>query len=204
MEKTSQKLLFGFICVIALAAGVALALVRTTPVASVSVATVFDEVRPLPAFELVDATARSRTTASLEGRWAWLFFGFTACPDVCPATLGILASAIDKIDSSRRPDVYLISVDPERDTPERLASYVHHFNPAFNALTGPLAEVERLAEGLYASFAKVPLDGGGYTMDHFAGIYMVNDKAQVVAISTTPHDATALASDYLALRTENR
>lgn len=204
MKKTSQALLFVLIGAAALAAGVGLAIVRTTPPATVSVATVFDEVRPLPSFDLLDQAARPRTVADLEGRWAWLFFGFTSCPDVCPATLGILDKAIDRIDSSRQPDVYLVSVDPERDTPERLAAYVQHFNPAFKALTGPLPEITRLAQGLYANFTKVALENGDYTMDHFAGIYMVNDRAEVVAVSTTPHDAQTLAADYLALRAANR
>ena len=185
---------------LALAAGVALAVLQKPASNPPMVATVFDAPRPLASFPLIDTRGQTVTSSDLKGHWSWLFFGFTSCPDVCPATLGILATAVDKLDPSLRPEVYLISVDPERDTPERLGQYVSHFNADFQGLTGPPDQIKALADSLYAAFAKVPLDNGDYTMDHFAGIYFVNDNAEVVAISTTPHIAAQLASDYTALR----
>ncbi len=200
MTSTLSKLLAAALAMVAVAGGVMLALSQRASAPPALVATVFDQPRPLPAFELVDADGLPRDAQSLHGRWTWLFFGFTTCPDVCPATLSILANAVAQIPAAQRPDVYLISVDPERDTPARLKPYVTHFDPTFNALTGELDQVTDLAERLFAAFAKVPLDNGDYTMDHFAGIYFVNDRVEIVAISTTPHFATALAADYLAVR----
>lgn len=171
----------------------------STDPGSQTIATVFNTPRALPAFALTDARATATTAADLAGRRTWLFFGFTACPDVCPATLSIIASAVQKLPTDQRPAVYMVSVDPERDTPERLASYVTHFDADFNALTGELAQVQALADGLYATFAKVPLDSGGYTMDHFAGIYFLDEQGRAVAVSTSPHRPDQLAADYRAI-----
>ena len=200
MKSTPSKWLTALLAIVAVAGGVALALWQRSATPAPTVATIFDQARPLPAFELIDATGTTRDTASLTGRWSWLFFGFTSCPDVCPATLSILASAMEAIPVAQRPDVYMISVDPERDTPQRLQPYVTYFDPTFNALTGSLPQITELAKRLFAAFAKVPLDNGDYTMDHFAGVYFINDRGEIAAISTTPHIAAQLAADYLTVR----
>ncbi len=200
---TPSRGLFIAISLAAFALGIGLARIlnpaQATPAAAPTVATVFDAPRALPAFTLQNTAGQPVTALDLAGRRTWLFFGFTACPDVCPATLGIIASALEALPPDQRPAVYLVSVDPERDTPERLGTYVGHFSDGFDALTGDLAQIRALADGLYATFAKVPLDGGGYTMDHFAGIYFLDEKARTVAVSTSPHRADQLAADYRAI-----
>ena len=203
--KTPTRGLFALAALIAFALGVALAMHGTSTTqppgtsAAETIATVFDAPRPLPAFALIDSRSQPVRPADLAGERTWLFFGFTACPDVCPATLSIIASALDQLPDAERPRVLMVSVDPERDSPERLGPYVRHFDPAFDALTGSLDQIQALAEGLYATFAKVPLEAGGYTMDHFAGIYFLDERARVVAVSTSPHVPQQLVSDYRAI-----
>ena len=197
----SHKWIVAGAALVALGAGIALGLARNAAQpATPTTATVYDAPRALPDVSLIDETGTALASTDLRGGWSWLFFGFASCPDVCPATLGIIASTMEQLPVAQRPDVFLVSVDPERDTPQVLAPYVRYFDPAFRALTGPLEQIETLASGLYATFAKVPLDNGGYTMDHFSGIYFINDQAQVVAVSTSPHLPAQLASDYLAIR----
>ncbi|MFK7886686.1 MAG: SCO family protein [Gammaproteobacteria bacterium] len=196
---SSRKWFFAAAAVVALGAGIALGLARA-PQPAQTVATVFDAPRVLPAVQLLDENGTSRNTESLSGSWSWVFYGFVSCPDVCPATLGIIASAMKDIPPAVRPSVYLVSVDPERDVPDVLAPYVRYFDPDFHALTGSVDQIETLAGSMYAAFAKVPLESGGYTMDHFSGIYFLNAQAQVVAVSTSPHLPGQLAADYLAIR----
>lgn len=204
---SSMRWLFAFACLVALGLGVALALNGSkrpagdaaAPGHQDTIATVFGTPRALPDVTLVDASGAALRSGDLAGQRSWLFFGFASCPDVCPATLSIIANALEQLPEDERPQVYMVSVDPERDTPDRLGPYVTHFDPDFNALTGELPEITRLADALYATFAKVPLEGDNYTMDHFAGIFFLNERADVVAVSTTPHRPDQLAADYRAI-----
>ncbi|HZD53929.1 MAG TPA: SCO family protein, partial [Woeseiaceae bacterium] len=91
-------------------------------------ATPLPEAKPLPDFSLVDQEGRPFTRERLRGRTSLLFFGFTHCPDICPTTLEQLASARQQLaDEGPAPQIVFVSVDPERDTPEKLAAYVRHF-----------------------------------------------------------------------------
>ena len=100
-----------------------------------------EQARALPEFELFDHNRQPLTRDSLRGQWSLLFFGFTHCPDICPISLQALADmykAIDDADVSDAIQIYFVSVDPGRDTPEVLADYVHYFNPDFSGATAPL------------------------------------------------------------------
>jgi protein SCO1/2 len=150
--------------------------------------------RPVPEFSLVDQSGRPFTTHSLEGHPTLIFFGFTHCPDVCPTTLARLAEVVK---AAKVPDlkVLLVSVDPERDTPEQLARYVHAFSPDFGALTGKPEQIERLAKGFGVAIARVDLGGGEYTMDHSAVVSLLNRKGERVALFTPPYEVAPVAAD---------
>ena len=138
----------------------------------------------------------------MRGRWWLVFFGFTQCPDVCPTTLATLArtrASLGDLPVAERPRVLLISVDPERDTPERLAAYVQYFDPDFVGATSPPEAVAQTAGLFGVPYAKVGLPGGAYTFDHGAGVFVVGPDAAIVAYSSAPHDATVLAADYRLL-----
>ncbi|HEX6571415.1 MAG TPA: SCO family protein [Steroidobacteraceae bacterium] len=162
-------------------------------------ATVFLPARAIPALELLDEDARPFTAGTLRDRWTVVFFGFTHCPDVCPTTLTTMAQMkkqLADLPPDEQPRVMLFTVDPERDTPERLKAYVRYFDPSFGAATGTLEAVERAAAAFAVPFAKVPLPQGGYTMDHGAGVFFVAPDGSVHAYSSPPLRADTLARDY--------
>ncbi|MCE3285316.1 MAG: hypothetical protein K0R70_1572 [Steroidobacteraceae bacterium] len=162
-------------------------------------ATVFLPPRAIPALDLLDEDARPFTADSLRNRWTVVFFGFTHCPDVCPTTLTTMAQMkkqLADLPADEQPQVMLFTVDPERDTPERLKAYVRFFDPGFGAATGTLEGVERAAAAFAVPFAKVPLPQGGYTMDHGAGVFFVAPDGSVHAYSSPPLRPDTLARDY--------
>ncbi|MGI9400875.1 MAG: SCO family protein [Rhizobiaceae bacterium] len=125
-------------------------------------------------FQLEKTDGSSITDRDLVGKPHAIFFGFTNCPEVCPTTLFDAAGWLEKLGSdAEKLDIYFITVDPERDTPEMLDVYMESF-PGVTGLTGSpeaLAEVQK-AYKVYSR--KVPLDSGGYTMDHTATVYLMN------------------------------
>ena len=160
--------------------------------------TVFREPRPLPDVALTDQDGNRLDSAAMRSHWTLVFFGFTHCPDVCPTTLATLAQARRKLSDlppQQQPRVLLVSVDPERDDPERLRSYVRFFDSEFLGATGTADQVAAAAAAFGVPYAKVPLPGGDYTMDHGSGVFVVGPPG-LVAYSSGPQDATELASDY--------
>ncbi len=157
----------------------------------------------VPAFSLGSAAGGQLTAANLKGHWTLLFFGFTHCPDVCPTTLAVLKQAAAKLkDDPLYRDlgqVLFVSVDPERDTPETLAKYVHYFNPAFLAATGQDAALNALTGPLSVIRAKVPDGKDDYTFDHTASIFLVDPALRVLGRFSPPHDPASLAEGFRAI-----
>jgi protein SCO1/2 len=158
--------------------------------------------RALPDFNLVDHRGQSFTRRDLEGRWQILFFGFTHCPDVCPLTLAVLASALDR-EPGEAPlaDVVLVSVDPERDTPERLARYVAGFDQDFVGVTGTPEAIAQFAEAVGAAYGRTPVgEDGDYTVDHTAALFVVNPNGELMAVFTPPLSAIDIRADLQVIR----
>jgi protein SCO1 len=145
-------------------------------------------------FQLIDTSGRAFTRRDLAGVPTLVFFGFTHCPDVCPTTLLKLAQA-RRSTAAAGSRVLVISVDPQRDTPEVLGPYVHAFDPLFQGLTGDAQTIARLAANFGVAVNRVELPGGDYTMDHSAVVFLLDDAARIVAIFTPPFDAAALGAD---------
>jgi protein SCO1/2 len=104
-----------------------------------------------------------------------MFFGYTFCPDVCPTTLFEMTGWLEKLGpDADNLGVYFVSVDPERDTQETLAEYLSAFDPRITGLTGTPEEVAEIVKGYRVYARKVPLDSGGYVMDHTATIYLID------------------------------
>ena len=166
---------------------------RSEPVA----ATVLPTPRPLPTFSLIDQNGEPFTKDSLSGRHSVLFFGFTNCPDVCPATLQQLAVAKKRLaaDGYVFPDIVLVSVDPERDTPEALAAYVDHFGADITGVTGDADETGRFASelGIYVSISE--RRGENYNVDHSAAVLLVNADAAWQAVFSAPHTIDGFVHD---------
>ena len=150
--------------------------------------------RPLPEFSLTAETGQPFTIQSLQGHPTLVFFGFTHCPDVCPTTLAKL-NQVAKAANVPKLKVLLVSVDPQRDTPEQLQRYVHAFNPDFGAVTGDPKEIERVSKEFGVAAVKVDLAGGDYTVDHSAHVFLLNGQGQRVALFTPPFEIESVAAD---------
>jgi protein SCO1/2 len=142
-------------------------------------------------FHLTDQNGKPFTQADLKGKWHLVFFGYTHCPDVCPTTLNELSLAIDKLDPQQRKNigVVFVSVDPERDTPAVLKSYVESFDAPITGLSGSAAEVKQVAADYHVYYAKHERADGGYDMDHSAVIYVMDPQGRFTG-TITP-DTTA-------------
>jgi protein SCO1/2 len=132
-------------------------------------------------FALADHTGKPRALADFRGRVVVMFFGFTHCPDVCPATLAELAAAVKKLGTDGdKVQVLLVTVDPERDTPQVLSQYVSAFNPRFLALRGTAEETARVAKEFKIIYQKVAgARPDSYTMDHSAGTYIFDTQGRL-------------------------
>jgi len=167
-------------------------------------ATVFPAPRALPTLDLVDQDGKPLPPRFFDGHWTLVFFGFTQCPDICPTTLATLAQAnkqFGDLPAGSRPRVLLVSVDPERDPPSILAPYVRFFDPAFLAATGSLEATAAAAAAFNVPYAKVAQDGGGYTLDHASGIFVVGPPGGIVAYLSAPHDAARIAANVRSIIT---
>jgi len=119
------------------------------------------------------------TDKDLAGKPYAMFFGFTYCPDVCPTTLWDVSQWLEALgpEADRLNFVY-VSVDPERDTPEQMKSYLSAFNPRIIGLTGPRENVDKILAGYRVYAQRVELDSGDYTMDHTATIYLMDAEGR--------------------------
>jgi len=132
-------------------------------------------------FALTDHTGKPRALADFRGRVVVMFFGFTHCPDVCPTTLAELAAAVKKLGTDAdKVQVLLVTVDPERDTPQILSQYVTAFDPRFLALRGTAEETARVAKEFKIIYQKVAgARPDSYTMDHSAGTYIFDTQGRL-------------------------
>jgi protein SCO1/2 len=161
--------------------------------------TLLAQPRQLPEFSLIDDQGKPFTLASLQGHWTILFPGFTTCPDVCPTTLAFLKNLAGKLSTEGHHfNVVFLSVDPDRDTPERLASYVHFFNPSFVGVTAKEPELARFTQMMGIAYAKAPGNTPqNYTMDHTAALILMDPKGRITAYFTPPHHMDVMSADLI-------
>lgn len=162
------------------------------------------DAQPLEAFNLVHHSGRPFTRADFQGKWTFLYFGYTYCPDVCPLTLAELNRLQKRLaeQGADRDTAYvLVSVDPQRDTPERLREYVTYFNPKFQGVTGPTEELRRLTQPLHVFYQRGPdAKGSNYTIDHSSTIALIDPSGRPRAIFTPPQNPERMATDFLKIR----
>ena len=172
-----------------LAAGIFLGL-RTQAPAESKYALVLPAPNPVPAFSLVDQHGNPADQTVFEGQWDLVFFGFTHCPDICPTTLQVLSTAktaLEERGHSPLPRIVLVSVDPERDTPEIMSQYVDYFGEDNLGITGSLEEVRKLTSGLGIYFEKQSADGDDYVVDHSAAVLVIDPDGGFHALFSGPH-----------------
>jgi protein SCO1/2 len=169
----------------------------------------FPQPRALPPFSLRQSDGTPLVPGELKGHWTIVFLGFTHCPDVCPTTLAQLARAQQRwetLPEATRPRVLFVSVDPDRDTPDRIGEYAHAFHRDTLAATADVPALERFARSLSLVFMKVPAPAGtpadDYSVDHSAALAVLDPQARMAGLVTPPLDAQAIADDMLALARE--
>ena len=153
------------------------------------------------AFNLVDQNGKPITDQDMKGRPFLVFFGFTHCPDVCPTTLFEVSEVLRALGpQGEKVRALFVTVDPERDTPAKLKDYLSSFDPHLVGATGDEAAIKAVEKAYRVYSKKVPLDGGGYTMDHTALVYLMDKEGRFVApfnIKRKPAEAAADLRRYL-------
>ena len=144
--------------------------------------TAYAEPYPVAAeFELQQADGSTLRLSDLRGKVVALFFGYTSCPDVCPTTMAELDQAFEKLgDQADQVQVLYVTVDPERDTPERVQEYVNHFNPDFIGLSGSEAELARIWND-YGVFREIVegTSAAGYLVNHTARVTVIDQQGNL-------------------------
>lgn len=148
----------------------------------------FDSPRVIPDIQLTSAKAQSWGKSDLEGHWNLLFFGYTFCPDICPTTMAELRQLTLNLPEEERQQlqVTMISVDPHRDTPEQMNSYLEFFKAGFNGATGEPAELAKLAQGLSVAYIEPDTSEDNYLVDHSGQVVMVDPQGRYVGFIRPP------------------
>lgn len=159
--------------------------------------------RTVADFELTDHRQEQVGLQTFRGRWSLLFFGFTHCPDVCPDTLYRLQQTLERLPEAAQKNlaIYFVSVDPERDSPERMAEYLARFSDRFTGLTGDHAQLLPFSRQLGIAYHVGAHEPGEleYAVEHSAGIVLLNPEAELHGIFTAPHDPDRMARDLTLL-----
>ncbi|MEY4148646.1 MAG: hypothetical protein RLZZ482_202 [Pseudomonadota bacterium] len=153
------------------------------------------------AFSLKDFNGRIRTLEDFKGKVVVLFFGFTHCPDICPTTLTDLKKTMVLLkDKASAVQVIFITLDPARDTEDVLKKFIPTFNSSFLGLTGTESDIDKVANQLKI-FNKKVNDGSkaGYTIDHSAGLYVIDKKGSIKLHISNGQKPEDLASDLAKL-----
>lgn len=192
-----KNFVVAIVVAIALAMGIFVA-VKTRAPAEPGTAFVLPAPTPLPEFELINQRGETVTRDAFRDHWNLVFFGFTHCPDICPTTLHILSSARQTLADSGQdplPRIVLVSVDPERDTPDLMAQYLDYFGADNLGITGNLDELKKLTTSLGIFFEKQTSDNDNYSVDHSAAVLVVNPAAEFHALFSGTHQIDNFVQD---------
>ena len=151
-------------------------------------------------FSLVGADGKPVTDRDFRGRYMLIFFGFTHCPDICPAELQVIAQALEQLgDKAKTVVPIFITLDPERDTPEAMANYVKSFGPNFVGLTGSPEAIAAAAKAYRVAYSKVEnkASADDYSVDHSALAYLMDPEGRYVT-----HFSYGLSTDQMAEKLE--
>lgn len=166
--------------------------------------TLLPEPRSLDDFSLTTQDGQTLDRESLKGHWTFVAFGYTHCPDVCPtllATFNALDKELAKADMGVQPEFLFVSVDPERDTPERIGKFVHFFSPRIRGATASHEVLRPLTTRLGVLYQRSDAQDSamGYLVDHTASIFLLDPNVRLTAIFGLPHDPQAMAEDFRAI-----
>ncbi len=168
-------------------------------------ATYLPEGRPVVGIQMTDHHNGKFDESRFKGKWSFMFFGFTQCPDVCPAVLLVMKSVWNKLPAEARqapqPQMIFVSVDPDRDTPALLKEYVTFYHHEFIGITGKHDKLDILTTQLSALYGYEDAEGeDGYTVTHSAQIILIDPKGNMRAVFTTPHAPDAILKAFVSIR----
>ncbi|WP_084303864.1 SCO family protein [Phytopseudomonas flavescens] len=202
-----QTLLFVLVAVLALVLGLAVNKLlggssRSDPAALLDAGIVMlPQQRQVPALDFVDQDGQIFSTGQLKGQWSLLFFGYTFCPDICPATLAQLRQLRTQIpqeawDALR---IVLVSVDPNRDTPEQLNKYLGYFDAGFMGLTGEPETIQKLANAVSIPYIPADTSKENYTVDHSGNLAVIGPDGTQRGFIRAPINIDKLAAQLPGL-----
>ena len=159
--------------------------------------------RTLTPFTVTDHLGKPFGFEQMSGKWSFLFFGYTHCPDACPITLTVLRdfyAALVKDHAAGDVQIIFVTVDPARDTPEKMANYVHYFNDKFIGLTGTEEQIATLTQqlGVLSSMADT---NENYAVDHTASVFLISPAGKWVGIFSPPQQSEEIQMRFNAIRT---
>lgn len=164
-------------------------------------ATNIDQPQLIPEFHLVNGLGKPFTHSNLKGHFSLLFFGFTHCQSICPLTMTLLTQLYKDLKAEKilLPQVIFITLDPRRDTPKVVDTYVKAFNPHFIGVSGPSAGIQLLSKQMgvvYIQAQQSKASEDNYQIDHSSTLYLINPEGKLIAIFSPPHDEASIKQDY--------
>ena len=152
-------------------------------------------------FELIDQNNQTFNSESLKGNWTILFFGYTNCPDVCPTTIYKLAEVKNDVNQnlpSKKFNTVLVTLDPDRDTPERLNEYIGYFDESMLGVTGTYKNIQSFSSNLSVFYQRINKDGG-YDFNHTASIFVFNQDGSLFATMSPATSVSELRDDFYTI-----
>ena len=214
VQKGHGKLVFTILAALAVMIGAVLyfGVLQARPVeAKAKIDGVYlPESKRIEDFKLVDNAGQTFTQDNLKGHWTLMFFGFTNCGMVCPTTMSALNKMYNTLSAElpveKMPQVVMVSVDPDRDSIQRMNEYVTSFNPHFIGARAEIAQIEKMQQAFHLVAVKMQADGQDkdhYTINHSAEIVVINPQGELQAFMSAPHEPEQMAKDYKSMLLTN-
>jgi len=205
-RKKAPLLVIGALIALSIAAAVWIVVIKPNQGLPEAIAnTYIPEGRPVVGIRMRDQNNQPFTEEQFKGKWSFLFFGFTNCPDVCPTTLLVMKSVWAKLPETAKkspePQLIFVSVDPDRDTPAILKNYVKYYHPDFIAITGEHKYLDILTVQVGALYGYE--DGEtekDYTVNHSAQIVLIDPQGYFRGVFTSPHQVDEIVKTFTAIR----
>ncbi len=162
--------------------------------------------RNLGTFNLVDSNGKEFLPGDFQGKWNLLFFGFTFCPDICPITMSMLSRTEKGLDikDQEKIRIFLVTVDPDRDSPEQLKVYLENFSEKFIGLTGGLDQIYNFATSVNAPFNPISNSKDpNYTVDHTGSIVLIDPEGNYAGFFRAPHNQDNVKKAILDIISRN-
>lgn len=168
-------------------------------------ATYLPQGKPISGLQLKDHNQAVFDESRFKDKWSFLFFGFTNCPDICPTTMLVMKSVWNKLPESSgnavAPQMIFVSVDPQRDTLDKLQKYVTFYHPDFLGVTGELDQLDMLTKQLGVLYGyEDPTEDGNYTVNHSSQIILVDPQGNMRAVFSSPHLVDEIVKSFDSIR----